>query len=46
MEQSLAARFGIVSIPTLMIFRKGCEVARQAGTLGPQEIVRWVRGNV
>ena len=45
-DQALAARFGIVSIPTLMIFRAGREVARRAGALGPQEIVRWVRSNL
>jgi thioredoxin 2 len=45
-EQALAARFGIMSIPTLMIFRAGREVARQPGALGPQDIVRWVRSHV
>jgi thioredoxin 2 len=44
-EQALAARFGIVSIPTLMVFRGGREVARQAGALGVQDIVRWVRAH-
>lgn len=42
-EQALAARFGIRSIPTLIIFRQGREVARQAGAISAQEIVRWVR---
>lgn len=42
-EQSLAARFGIVSIPTLILFRGGREVARQPGALSQQDIVRWVR---
>jgi thioredoxin 2 len=42
-EQGLAARFGIVSIPTLMIFRAGQQVARQSGAFGLQDIVRWVR---
>lgn len=41
-EQGLAARFGIRSIPTLVVFRHGREVARQAGSMGVQEIVRWV----
>lgn len=44
-EQALAARFGIISIPTLMVFRGGREVARQAGALGVQDIVRWVRAH-
>lgn len=42
-ERTLATRFGIVSIPTMIVFRGGREVARQPGALGPQEIVRWIR---
>jgi thioredoxin 2 len=42
-EPTLAARFGIASIPTMIIFRNGREVARQPGALGLQDIVRWVR---
>lgn len=42
-EQALAARFGIQSIPTLILFRGGREVARQPGAIGAQDIVRWVR---
>jgi thioredoxin 2 len=45
-EQGLAARFGIVSIPTLMIFRAGQQVARQSGAFGLQDIVRWVRSHI
>jgi thioredoxin 2 len=43
-EQSLGAQFGIRSIPTLALFKGGREVARQAGAMGAQDIVRWVRG--
>ncbi len=42
-EQALGVRFGIQSIPTLMLLRGGREVARQPGALGLQDIVRWVR---
>jgi thioredoxin 2 len=45
-EHALAARFGIVSIPTLVVFRGGCESARQPGAMGLQDIVRWVRSHV
>ena len=45
-EQPLAARFGIRSIPTLIAFRGGRELARQPGALGTQDIVRWVRAHV
>ena len=33
-EPHLAAQFGIRSIPTLILFRGGHEVARQAGAMG------------
>ena len=44
-EQALAARFGIRSIPTLVLFRQGREVARQAGAMGMADIVRWARAH-
>ena len=42
-EQALAARFAIRSIPTLALFRSGREVARQAGAMSLDDIVRWAR---
>lgn len=42
-EQQLAARFGIRSIPTLVLFRKGQEVARQSGAMDAGSLMRWVR---
>ena len=40
-EQDLAARNQIRSIPTLALFNGGREVARQAGSIGTADIVRW-----
>lgn len=42
-EQNLAARFGIRSIPTLMVFQHGREVARQAGAMDAGNLMRWIR---
>lgn len=42
-EPSLAARFGIRGIPTLILFQDGRERVRQSGALGTQDIVRWLR---
>ena len=42
-EQTLAAQFDIRSIPTMMLFRAGREVARQSGAMSAADIVRWVR---
>jgi thioredoxin 2 len=41
-EPGLGGRFGIRSIPTLALFARGREVARQAGAMGAADIVRWV----
>jgi len=45
-EQVLGARYGIRSIPTMVLFRGGHEVARQSGAMGAQDIVRWVRAQL
>lgn len=44
-EQSLGARYGIRSIPTLALFRGGREIARQAGAMNTSGIVQWVRSH-
>ena len=40
--QEIAARFGIRSIPTLVIFRDGREIARQSGAMDTGNLVRWI----
>jgi len=45
-EQTLGAQYGIRSIPTLALFRGGREIARQAGAMGVQDIVRWVNARL
>jgi thioredoxin 2 len=44
--QNVAGEFGIRSIPTLILFKSGREVARQAGAMGKADIIRWVRAHV
>jgi len=44
--QAISGEFGIRSIPTLMIFKSGREVARQAGAMGKSDVVRWVSAHV
>jgi thioredoxin 2 len=41
-EQALAARYRIRSIPTLMLLKDGQEIARSAGAMDTNAIVRWV----
>ena len=45
-QPALAARYGIRSIPTLVIFHRGGELARQAGAMGAADIIRWVRSHL
>jgi len=45
-EQALAAQLAIRSIPTLALFQGGRELARQSGTLGTADIVRWAQTRV
>jgi thioredoxin 2 len=42
-EPSLAAQYGIRSIPTLMIFRRGAIAAQQAGALDAGRLRSWLR---
>ena len=42
-ETALASEFTIRSIPTLAMFKRGREIARQAGAMGKSDIIRWVR---
>lgn len=43
-EQNLAARYGIRSIPTLVVLRAGEEVARQPGALDGARLKAWLAG--
>jgi thioredoxin 2 len=45
-EPGIAQRFGIRSIPTIVLFRNGREVARQSGALSLPQILRWIEGNL
>jgi len=41
-DQALAARFNIMAVPTLVLFKDGREVARQPGAMNAPDIVNWV----
>ncbi|MGA9572852.1 MAG: thioredoxin TrxC [Lysobacterales bacterium] len=42
-EQQVAAQFDIRSIPTLVLFKDGKEIARQSGAMMGGQIEQWVR---
>ncbi|MGS2742459.1 thioredoxin TrxC [Halomonas sp. LS-001] len=41
-ETTLAGRFSVRSIPTLIVFKKGHEVARQAGVTQQAQLRQWL----
>jgi thioredoxin 2 len=41
-EQALAQRFGIRSIPTLMLFRDGAEADRVSGAMSAADLKHWI----
>lgn len=41
--QTLAGRFAIRSIPTLVLFKQGEEVARMSGAMTEPQLIQWVR---
>ena len=45
-EQGIAAQFNIRSIPTLIIFKAGHEIARQSGAMNAADIVRWISSHI
>jgi thioredoxin 2 len=45
-ESALSSRYNIRSIPTLIVFKNGRELARQSGAMSASDIVRWVRGSM
>ena len=45
-EAQIAARFGIRSIPTLMLLRRGQIVAQRSGAIDLDRLIGWVRAAV
>ena len=45
-EQSIAAQLNIRSIPTIVMFKNGREVARQAGAMRQADIKSWVSSHI
>ncbi|MGH8802994.1 MAG: thioredoxin TrxC [Casimicrobiaceae bacterium] len=43
--QQVASRHGIRSIPTMIAFRNGRELARHSGAVGTADILRWIESH-
>ncbi len=44
--QRVSAQLGIQSIPTLVLFKNGREVARQAGAMSQPQLVQWIQSRI
>ncbi len=42
-EQSIAGRYRVQSIPTLILFKSGREIARQSGAMDRGQLVAWTK---
>jgi thioredoxin 2 len=42
-SQQVPGRYAIRGIPTLIVFRKGQEIARQSGAMDQTALTRWIR---
>ena len=45
-DSAIAVRYGIRSIPTMIVFNEGREIARQPGAMGATDIVRWINAQI
>jgi thioredoxin 2 len=45
-EQSIAARYGIRSIPTIAIFKNGQVVAQKAGAMDLRSLTSWAQSQL
>lgn len=45
-NQQSAGRLGIRSIPTILIFKDGIEVARQSGAMPSEQFAHWLEQNI
>ena len=45
-NQALAGQLGIRSIPCLILYKNGKEVARQAGAMGSAQIQQWLESQI
>lgn len=45
-ETELAARFGVMSIPTIILFKGGAELDKRVGVLSTEELERMLTGAI
>lgn len=45
-SQHTASRFSLSGIPTIILFQRGAEIARQSGAMNTDQIIRWATGSM
>lgn len=45
-NQELSSRFGVMSIPTMILFKDGKEAGRMVGSRGRADIKKWIESKV
>ncbi len=43
--ENLASRFGVMSIPTIILFKEGKEIAKNIGFMPKEELQKWLAEN-
>lgn len=41
-HQEIAVRFGVMSIPTVILFKNGIEVSKQVGMMPKETLLKWI----
>lgn len=44
-NQELSSQYGVMSIPTIVLFKNGEEVDRAVGALGKEQLKKWIASN-
>ena len=44
-HQELAVSFGVMSIPTMILFKNGVEVSKKIGLMSKEELTEWISSN-
>ena len=42
-EENLARKFGVMSIPTLILFKDGIETDKKIGYMNKEELINWIK---
>jgi thioredoxin 1 len=44
-SSDIAKEYGVMSIPTLILFKNGLEVSRNVGAISKEDLISWIESN-